>query len=98
MTGHFYLTKLLLPVLTTTANDAPARTVRVVNVSSLGHYFGAPEGIRWTTINPGTRSIQKRRKLGSARLYGQSRRVGVMSTLPTIPIFNPSEGEYTLFE
>ena len=98
MTGHFYFTKLLLPVLTATASNAPENTVRVVNVSSLSHYFGAPEGIRWTTINPGTKSIQKRRKLGSARLYGQSRRVGGMSPLPTIPNFNPPKGEYSFFE
>jgi len=71
--AHFYLTKLLLPVLTATAKKAPAKTVRVVNVSSLGHYLGAPEGIRWTTINPGTESLEERKKLGSARLYGQSK-------------------------
>jgi len=47
--------------------------VRVVNVSSLGHYLGAPEGIRWTTIVPGAESLEARRKLGSTRLYGQSK-------------------------
>ncbi|KAI9444440.1 hypothetical protein F5148DRAFT_1254992 [Russula earlei] len=31
--GHFYLTKLLLPVLTVTAKKAPEKTVRVVNLS-----------------------------------------------------------------
>lgn len=71
--GHFYLTKLLLPLLTATAKKAPAKTVRVVNVSSLGHYLGAPEGIRWTTIVPGTESQEARKKLGSTRLYGQSK-------------------------
>ncbi|KAF8480432.1 NAD(P)-binding protein [Russula ochroleuca] len=71
--GHFYFTKLLLPVLTETAKKATAKTVRVVNVSSVNHYFGAPEGIRWTTINPGTESLEARKKLGSARLYGQSK-------------------------
>ncbi|KAI0278525.1 hypothetical protein BC826DRAFT_1084073 [Russula brevipes] len=50
--GHFYLTKLLLPILTATAKKSPAGTVRVVNVSSIGHYLGAPEGIRWSTLNP----------------------------------------------
>lgn len=71
--GHFYLTKLLLPLLTATAKKAPAKTVRVVNVSSLGHYLGAPEGIRWTTIVPGTESHEARKKFGSTRLYGQSK-------------------------
>jgi len=72
--GHFYLTKLLLPVLTTTAKNSPAGTVRVVNVSSIGHLVGAPEGIRWTTVSPnGNDALQARKKLGSARLYGQSK-------------------------
>lgn len=95
--GHFYLTKLLLPVLTATAKKAPAKSVRVVNVSSLGHYYGAPEGIRWTTLNPGTESLEERKKLGSARLFGQSKTV-MMSSLPMLPASNPRTGEYPLHE
>ena len=98
MAGHFYFTKLLLPVLTATAKKAPEKTVRVVNVSSLGHYLGAPEGIRWTTITPGTESLEARVKLGSARLYGQSKTVGTMSSLSILPVSNPPKGEYPLFE
>lgn len=71
--GHFYLTKLLLPVLTATAKKSPAGTVRVVNVSSLGHYYGAPEGIRWATLTPGDDSLAARKKLGTTKLYGQSK-------------------------
>jgi len=71
--GHFYLTKLLLPLLTATAKKSPAGTVRVVNVSSIGHYMGASEGIRWTTLSPGNDSLVARKKLGTARLYGQSK-------------------------
>jgi retinol dehydrogenase-12 len=96
--GHFYFTKLLLPVLTETAKKATAKTVRVVNVSSVNHYFGAPEGIRWTTINPGTESLEARKKLGSARLYGQSKTVRAMSSLQIRPVSNPNTGEYPLFE
>lgn len=71
--GHFYLTKLLLPLLTATAKNSPSRTVRVINVSSAGHLMPAPEGIRWTSISPGNDSLKVRKKLGAARLYGQSK-------------------------
>jgi len=71
--GHFYLTKLLLPVLTDTAKKAPAKTVRIVNVSSIGHYLGAAEGIRWSTLVPGDGSLKTRKKLGPVRLFGQSK-------------------------
>jgi len=70
--GYFYLTKLLLPVLTATAKASPG-AVRVVNMSSLVHYMGAREGIRWSTINNGDRAVAARKKLGMARLNGQSR-------------------------
>jgi len=71
--GHFYLTKLLLPVLTATAKNSPAGTVRVVNVSSVAHIQGPPEGIRWSSILPGNDSLEARKKLGTKRLYGQSK-------------------------
>ncbi|KAH9015085.1 NAD-P-binding protein [Lactarius pseudohatsudake] len=71
--GHFYLTKLLLPVLTATAKKTPVGTVRVVNVSSIAHLYGASEGIRWATLAPGNDSLEARKKLGSTKLYGQSK-------------------------
>ncbi|KAI0000664.1 NAD-binding protein [Russula compacta] len=72
--GHFYLTKLLLPVLTATAKKLPG-TVRVVNVSSFGHNMGAPEGIRWPTLTRGNDSLEARKQLGTNKLYGQSKLV-----------------------
>ncbi len=78
LAGHFYLTKLLLPVLTATAKKAPEKSVRVVNVSSLAHYLGAPEGIRWTTLPIGHESLEARKGLGSARLFGQSKTVSTI--------------------
>ncbi|KAH9005636.1 NAD-P-binding protein [Lactarius hatsudake] len=71
--GHFYLTKLLLPVLTATAKKTSAGTVRVVNVSSIAHQYGAPEGIRWATLAPGNDSFEARKELTSTKLYGQSK-------------------------
>lgn len=94
MAGHFYLTKLLLPLLTATATKAPEKTVRVVNVSSLSHYLGAPEGIRWTTIVPGTQSLEARKKLGSARLYGQSKTVRSISSPTMLLVSNLLKGKY----
>ncbi|KAJ8087222.1 hypothetical protein PM082_006052 [Marasmius tenuissimus] len=35
--GHFYLTKLLLPILLNAAKSCPEQEVRVVNVSSMAH-------------------------------------------------------------
>jgi NAD(P)-dependent dehydrogenase (short-subunit alcohol dehydrogenase family) len=78
LTGHFYLTKLLLPVLTATAKKSPEKSVRVVNVSSLAHYLGAPEGIRWTTLAIGNESLEARKGLGSVRLFGQSKTVSTI--------------------
>ncbi|KAJ5154243.1 uncharacterized protein N7500_009682 [Penicillium coprophilum] len=40
-TGHFYLTKLLLPILLKTA-DEPDSDVRVVSLASVGHNFSPP--------------------------------------------------------
>ena len=73
--GHFYLTKLLLPVLKAAAKGSPAGTVRVVNMSSIAHYMSASEGIRWSTLGPGTDAAAARKKLGVARLFGQSKLV-----------------------
>jgi hypothetical protein len=59
-----------------TAKNSPAGTVRVVNVSSLSHNRGAPEGIRWPTVSPdGNDALEARKKLGTIRLYGQSKLV-----------------------
>jgi len=73
--GHFYFTKLLLPVLTATAKDAPAGSVRVVNVASLGHYMTPPEGIQWSSLKPGDDYLAQGKKIGALRLYGQSKLV-----------------------
>lgn len=96
--GHFYLTKLLLPVLTDTAKKAPAKTVRIVNVSSIGHYLGAVEGIRWSTLVPGDGSLEARKKLGPVRLFGQSKLVKSTSPSPDYRSFlMHSQGQHPPF-
>eukprot|EP01118_Nematostelium_gracile_P006322 TRINITY_DN2032_c0_g1_i1.p1 TRINITY_DN2032_c0_g1~~TRINITY_DN2032_c0_g1_i1.p1 ORF type:complete len:252 (+),score=61.25 TRINITY_DN2032_c0_g1_i1:93-848(+) len=43
--GHFVLTKLLLPTLQSTAKNHPKGTVRIINVSSVGHKMAPRNGI-----------------------------------------------------
>ncbi|KAF9219365.1 NAD(P)-binding protein [Gyrodon lividus] len=64
--GHFYLTKLLLPTLISTAKSSPEGTVRVVNTSSNAHWI---DGLRFDTFKDGP----KRRAGSTYRLYGQSK-------------------------
>jgi retinol dehydrogenase-12 len=77
-TGHFYLTRLLLPLLLATAKKSPAGSVRVVNLSSMAHNRAAPEGIRWSSLLNGNGSLGARKELGTTRLYGQSKLVKAM--------------------
>jgi len=76
--GHFYLTELLLPTLIATAEDSPPGVVRIVNVSSIAHNFGIPEGISWDTVGPNA-DMAKRKKVGSMNLYSQSKLVSPFS-------------------
>ncbi|KAF8130313.1 hypothetical protein EV363DRAFT_1432211 [Boletus edulis] len=64
--GHFYLTKLLLPILISTTKSSPEGTVRVVNTASHGHFFG---NLQFDTFVDGP----KRRADHTLRLYGQSK-------------------------
>ncbi|KAF5337815.1 hypothetical protein D9758_015699 [Tetrapyrgos nigripes] len=66
--GHFYLTKLLLPILISTAEKNPDGKARVVNTSSSGHH-----GCQKLDFNT-FRDSPARKKLGSfPGLYGQSK-------------------------
>jgi len=47
--GHFLLTKLLLPALEATAETAPEGSVRIVNVTSIGH-VAALRGINFENM------------------------------------------------
>jgi hypothetical protein len=96
--GHFYLTKLLLPTLIATANVSPNGTVRVINASSIVHYMAAREGIRWSTIEKGDAAEAERRKLGVARLNGQSRLVGPRSPMQKVRDSDRPKGKYLVLE
>ncbi|EJD36050.1 NAD(P)-binding protein [Auricularia subglabra TFB-10046 SS5] len=66
--GHWYLTKLLLPILLATADASPSgEKARVVHTSSNGHTF-------YPRINyEALRDSATRRGLGKWKLYGQSK-------------------------
>ncbi|KAF9233129.1 hypothetical protein BU15DRAFT_80436 [Melanogaster broomeanus] len=64
--GHFYFTKLLLPLLLSTAKSAPDGITRVVNTSSIGHWFSR---LTFNTWKDGP----ARRKESLVSLYGQSK-------------------------
>ncbi|GLB38370.1 putative NAD-P-binding protein [Lyophyllum shimeji] len=64
--GHFYLTKLLLPTLLSTAEASPEKHVRVVTTSSMLHLLGS---LNFDTFKDGP----ARRKLSPMKLYSQSK-------------------------
>ena len=63
--GHFYLTKLLIPTLLSTAKNS-GRKVRIVTVSSLGHMFHPLDFDSF-------RDTPARKKYSGLDLYGQSK-------------------------
>ena len=68
--GHALLTKLLLPVLQRTAQGGAE--VRVVSVSSHGHYYAPDEGLRFDTLKtPGD-------TLTAFQRYGQSKLANIL--------------------
>ena len=68
--GHFYFTKLLLPVLEQAAKNSPDGHSRVINTSSSAHELVS-------TINFDTlKDSPARKKLGPWDLYSQSKLVG----------------------
>ncbi|KAL1685471.1 hypothetical protein GGG16DRAFT_129381 [Schizophyllum commune] len=78
--GHFYLTKLLLPTLLSTAQASPSGDVRVVNTSSSGHSM--VDTIDFNTLKDG--GARRKLRHGNivfanelARRYGDQ---GIVST------------------
>jgi len=65
--GHYVFTKRLLPLLFAGAKSSPDKIARVVNISSSAHMF--TDTIDFDAIKDG----RKRRKLGSSKMYMQSK-------------------------
>jgi hypothetical protein len=82
--GHWYLTKLLVPTLLETAKHSPPRSVRVVHVSSHAHYFVSDKGLDFGTFKTGP----QRDKMSTAELYMQSKfvcfKITVLERLLTV--------------
>ncbi|KAG1899527.1 uncharacterized protein F5891DRAFT_402704 [Suillus fuscotomentosus] len=72
--GHYYFTKLLLPILTSTAKATSEGKVRVVNVASCAHLFG---GLDFNTFKDGP----ARKKCSKGKLYNQSKFANVVFAL-----------------
>ncbi|KIM89145.1 hypothetical protein PILCRDRAFT_768385 [Piloderma croceum F 1598] len=80
--GHFYFTKLLLPLLISTANISPDSKVRVVNTSSVGHMAACK--LDFETFKDGPKRKRMASQLANvvyaaklARRYGND---GIVST------------------
>ncbi|KAF8601547.1 NAD-P-binding protein [Ceratobasidium sp. AG-I] len=70
--GHYLFTTSLLPVLIHTAQIHG--NARVVNTSSSGHWLAPKGGIDYATLVPNNaQSEEARKKLGTERLYAQSK-------------------------
>jgi len=65
--GHFYFTKLLTPILSSTAKKSPDGHVRVITLSSSAHHLIG--GMNFNTFKDGP----ARRKMDPAQLYSQSK-------------------------
>lgn len=67
--GHALFTKLLMPVLLATAQE-PNSDVRIINVSSMGHYMAPPGGIIWDQA-----ALEG---FNTGRRYGQSKLANIL--------------------
>lgn len=70
--GPFYLTTLLLPILTATAASSPDKHVRVINTSSSGIYINFKEIINFNSLKG---ESPDRKRLGTQGMYNQSKSV-----------------------
>lgn len=69
--GHFYFTKLLLPLLIESAKTSPDGKTRVINTSSSAAMF--VKELDFDTFRNEGPGEKKRKKLGSQELYAQSK-------------------------
>lgn len=73
--GHFYLTQLLLPILISSAKSSSDQHVRVVNVSSNGHWGAPPPNIGGPILYETLVDGPARQKCGGQIMYFQSKAV-----------------------
>ncbi|QKX58003.1 uncharacterized protein TRUGW13939_05123 [Talaromyces rugulosus] len=80
--AHWLFTSHLLPLMLQTSKSSPAGTVRIVNLSSSGHYFAPNGGINYEDTSLPAAS-------GMAR-YGQSKLANVLHTKTLHKLYGPS--------
>jgi NAD(P)-dependent dehydrogenase (short-subunit alcohol dehydrogenase family) len=80
--AHWLFTSHLLPLMLQTSKSSPAGTVRIVNLSSSGHYFAPSEGINYEDTSLPAAS-------GMAR-YGQSKLANVLHMKTLHKLYGPS--------
>eukprot|EP01112_Ceratiomyxa_fruticulosa_P021077 TRINITY_DN7334_c0_g1_i2.p1 TRINITY_DN7334_c0_g1~~TRINITY_DN7334_c0_g1_i2.p1 ORF type:complete len:317 (-),score=72.68 TRINITY_DN7334_c0_g1_i2:171-1121(-) len=89
--GHYALTRLLLPILESTAANYPKGTVRVVNVSSSGHGWAPTGGIIFDDLhllNKSYWNVEWQR-------YGQSKLGNILLTQEIVKRYS-DKGIYSL--
>lgn len=82
--GHYYFTRLLIPVLLKTAKASVEGQVRVVHVASVGHEFVG--GIDFNTLKDGS----KRRRWHTTKLYFQSKFVSQWPCIAVSSLYSSS--------
>ena len=88
--GHFYFTKLLIPILLATATISPDGRVRIVSTSSVAHEFCS--GIDFNTFKEGPARVKK----GTEALYCQSKLVRFLS--PTFCQYSCNHREISKYQ
>ena len=76
--GHFYFTKLLLPILSSTAKTSPDGHARVLAVSSSSHMFAK---LNFNTFKDGP----ARKAASPETLYAQSKIVSIDLSMSYFP-------------
>ncbi|KAJ3114595.1 hypothetical protein HDU96_001897 [Phlyctochytrium bullatum] len=71
--GHYYLTRLLMPIIEKTSNTARDASVRIVNLTSIGHNFAKPVGIDFEGYN-------NKEEYSPWAGYGQSKLANILFT------------------
>ncbi|KAJ3111773.1 hypothetical protein HDU96_005363 [Phlyctochytrium bullatum] len=71
--GHYYLTRLLMPIIEKTSITASDASVRIVNLSSMGHTLAKPVGIDFEGYN-------KKEEYSPWAGYGQAKLANILFT------------------
>jgi len=78
--GHYFFTKLLIPILISSASSSSDGKTRIITTSSLSHTLAPKGGIVWDTLQGnGEKALKAKKAMSGQTLYGQSKWVCVLS-------------------